>query len=197
MFLAQSLWSHYLLCFFLDQVAGQGPSIGQVRERVNERETDAAHQSGSDFVRFGALPRTQPALQLSDTEGSCKPTTKVPKPRDMFRSRHGEASKRNMRIRDVKTNSSTRIFKVVNSERGVVTYNVIISNTPSCTCVDFLKNKSKVVCKHIIFVVVVALDEPSLSDNLKTRYLGSDDVNRLLAKTPEAEFMQQTKKRTR
>ena len=180
---------------FLYQVAGQGPSIGEVRERVNERETNSAHQSGSDFVRFGAIPRSQPSLQLAQTEGVCKPPTKVVQPRNMFKKRLNDALKRKMRVREINT-KSTRVYRVANSERGVKTFAVKITNTPSCDCLDFRKNKSKVLCQHIIFVVVVLLEEPSLTETLRTRYLGSDDVNRLNAKTLVAEFMQQKKKRT-
>ena len=100
-----------------------------------------------------------------------------------------------MRVREIK--SSMGVYKIINSERGVVPYEVKIANTPSCGCPDFSKNKSKVVCAHIIFVVAVLLDEPNLAETLKTRYLGSDDVNRLNTKAPSAELMQSKKKRTR
>ena len=162
---------------------------------MNEREMAAAHQSGADMIRFGVTATDQPVLILPDS--GCKPTSKVRKPRDMFPARFAFAMKREMKVRDIKNKSSTtRVFKVANSEKGVLLYEVTLANTPSCTCTDFRKNRSKVVCKHIIFVVAVALDEPGLQDALKTRYLGTADLSRLLEKQVDASFIQVTKKRT-
>ena len=162
---------------------------------MNEREEAAAHQSGADMLRFGVIPMDQPLLELSD--GGCKPPSKVRKPKDMFPARFAVAMKKEMKIRDVKNKPSTKVFKVANSDKGVLPYEVTLANTPSCTCTDFRKNRSKVVCKHIIFVVVVALDEPGLTEALKTRYLGSDDLNRLMGKQVHGSFVQIKKKRTR
>ena len=161
---------------------GCGPSVGELRERVNEREEAAAHQSGSDLLRYGASVIDEPGLRLVDS--GCKPSSR--KTKNLFPTRYAQAmkAKKEMRIRGMKrTSSTTKTFNVANSERGTGSYVVTIATTPSCTCKDFRQNKSRVVCKHIIFVVLVVLDEPGLKDVLITRYMSLEDTTKLIAKT--------------
>ena len=184
-----SVYVYYLL-----QVAGQGPSVGELRERINSQEVNAAHQAGSDLIRFGiSEEQQQPELNL--TSSGCKPPAK--KPKDLFTPRFNVAMKKEMKIRHTKASASTKLFKVANSDRGKIAYEVILATTPSCTCTDFQKLRSKVLCKHILFVVLAALDEPGLQHALKSRYLTQDDVTRLITKPILDECVQIKKKRSR
>ena len=178
----------------LNQVAGHGPSVGELRERINSQEINGAHRAGSDIIQFGVSEEgQQPDLNL--TSSGCKPPTKQPK--DLFKPRLTIAMKKEMKVRDYKASLATKTFKVANSERGKIGYEVTLASTPSCTCTDFQKNRSKVVCRHIMFLVLVALDEPGLQDTLKSRYLSQDDVNLLIRKPIHDEHVQIKKKRSR
>ena len=115
----------------------------------------------------------------------------------MFKYRLDEATKGEMKIRSIKVSASGKTYKVGNSSKGKINYTVNIKNTPSCTCVDFEKNKSKVLCRHIIFVVAVALGGIELLDMLRTRYLGEDDVKVLIEKTVPANYLQKKENKTR
>ena len=113
------------------------------------------------------------------------------KPKDLFSSRFKNALKGEMRIRGTKKISVlNKSFKVANSDRGKITYTVTVTNTPKCTCTDFQKNKSKVVCSPFIFVLVAALNGTNLQNQLRNRYVGNDDVKALVVHPVATECLQ-------
>ena len=163
---------------------------------MNAREISAAHQSGSDIIEFGASNEHEdPVLDL--TSSGCKPPNKETNVKVMFKTRFNNAHKKEMKIRESKSSSATRTFKVANSDRGRKTYQVTLATAPSCDCPDFRKNKTKVVCSHILFVVLIALDEKGLEDALKTRYISQADITRITGKQIKDEYLQIKKKRSR
>ena len=62
---------------------------------------------------------------------------------------------------------------------------------------ELQKEQSEVVCAHIFFVVLVALEEEGLTDALKTRYISQADVTRIIGKQVKDEYIQIMKKRSR
>ena len=101
-------------------------------------------------------------------------------------------------IREVKAVSTLKkTITVANSSKGKNNYVVQITSTPSCTCSDYHKNKSKVLCQHIIFVVTVALGGMDLVETLRTRYIGDDALKALLRKQIPAKYLQKNKKKTK
>ena len=183
-------------------ITGQGPTIAQKKRRFNEREIEAANQSGADLVNFGVSEEecisSQVLLEATIDDG-CQPPKKTKTTRkDPFKCRLDEASKGEMKIRSVsKVSALKKTFKVANSSKGKMNYTVDLTNTPSCTCIDFDKNKSKVLCKHIIFVVAVALDGMDLVNTLRTRYLGDDDIKVLISQPVPPHYLQKKEKKTR
>ena len=171
------------------QVAGQGPTIGVLNERRQEREIAAAYQTGPDVLKFG--------VKAIDEESGSKPKKRSSK-RDMFKARLLQSGKGLKVIScDLKSTSKTRkTYHVLNSERGIVKYEVVITNTPSCNCKDFRIYKEQVLCKHIIFVVVHALQANHLHDALRSRYLGDEDLKTLLANQIPEEFLMKKTKRS-
>ena len=58
-----------------------------------------------------------------------------------------------------------------------------ICNVPSCSCLDFRKRGSQVLCKHIIFVSLYILQ---LKDKclLSTTWIGDDDLKSVISSAP-------------
>ena len=164
------------------EISGQGPSIVELKQRWHEREVHAARQSGADLLSHG-VTIDDPAVEISplttSTEDGCQPPARKRKDiASMFKSRLDAATSCEMKIREIKVISSLRkTTEVANSRKGKTNYVVDVANSPSCTCMDFEKNKSKVLCKHIIFVIAVALDGMNFADTLKTRYFGDAELS--------------------
>ena len=62
---------------------------------------------------------------------------------------------------------------------------------------DYHKNKSKVLCQHIIFVVTVALGGMDLLETLRTRYIGDAALKALLRKQILAKYLQKNERKTK
>ena len=172
---------------------GQGPTIGELNRRRQEREIAAANQTGQDILTYVVGGNI-----FSEGETGSKPKSTRRCGRDMHKARLTQAGKGFMKIRDFKTESSTKkTFKVANSERGHASYDVVVTNTPSCTCTDFRRHKNQVLCKHILFVVVHVLQVNDIDGVLRSRYIGDGDLKAILARNIPNQFLQKKEKRSR
>ena len=180
-----------------DVVSECGPSLAQSKRQRDEREVEAANQLGADILNHGVETGLNRTPLPMTTDYGCQPPTKKSKSAEsLFSKYYNLAMNGKMKIRQVKTISNVkREFTVANSERGKKNFVVQLTNTPCCTCIDFDRNKAKVVCSHIIFVVMVALECPEIEAALKSRYLGDDDLQGLKIKIISPTFFQKTGKK--
>ena len=101
---------------------------------------------------------------------------------------HAHQNRDEWKIKNIKRVSDLkRSYDVVTGRRAFST--VTLCNTPSCNCRYFSKHKGNVCCKHIIFVVAVALKNDFLEAQLRKRCLGDEDVKVLLAETVATGFL--------
>ena len=70
---------------------------------------------------------------------------------------------------------------------------VQICTTPSCTSTDFKKNGRKVLCKLIIFILVVVLGVCQ-EISKESRYIGDDDLKIIFSKQVSHSFLLPPKK---
>ena len=71
-----------------------------------------------------------------------------------------------------------RSYFVSNSRTSRTAFNVEISTVQSCTCSDFAKNGHRVLCKHILFTVLHALNGKDL-EPLRIRFIEKNDLRSL------------------
>ena len=115
-------------------------------------------------------------VNVPDCMDGCNPPL-VPAARleDMLKRRRDASKTESMIITTVSLNSALSKCFTVKNQNGRKTYDVVICNTPSCTCPDFKKNGSKVHCKHILFVLITALGQEETNQTINERYIGDDD----------------------
>ena len=108
----------------------------------------------------------------------------------MFDSQLKIANEKRIKISKHKKVSDGKLeFTVKNSENGRKNFTVDISTTPVCSCTYFNKNRSKTVCSHIIFVVMIALDGQNLGNSLRSRYLADSELETLKSRQVGAHFL--------
>ena len=141
----------------------------EAREKKLKRKIEAAEQIEKDVVHFGlGEGKNQSARKIKDRD-ECNPPTKKQ------RSDAKMVEKRTNTVRNESAVMKTRKAKIIysfkreyvsSSATGKAQYVVSISNVPTCTCRDFQINEERVICKHIIFVLLNVLklkDETVLS----------------------------------
>ena len=96
------------------------------------------------------------------------------------RLRKADEDAKTMKIKTVKElNKMKRQYLVGSSNAGRSWFSVLICNTPSCTCADYVKNGLRVLCKHILFILKYVFKMHDDEEALKFRYLSEDDVKAL------------------
>ena len=178
---------------------GKAQRLLSRKKRKDEREIEAAMQCGVDMLAYGVTLNNgaEDSTNVMTTDDGCQPPTKKRRgTKDTLKYRFESASNSEMKIREVKS-TLKKTITVVNSSKGKNNYVVQITSIPSCTCSVYHKNKSKVLCKHIIFVVTVALGGMDLVETLRTRYIGDDALKALLRKQIPAKYLQKNEKKTK
>lgn len=165
---------------------GDGPSMVALAERKQVQEIESATRKGLDLLDHGvsAVSTGKRKLPTIDSHGGSNPPKRglTESIERMFIARRDAALNLvdSMKIRDHKVVSTLkRIYKVSGSTSGRKTYMVEISNTPSCTCPDFQKQGAKVLCKHVLFVVLFVLSGDGMEIQLQDRYLCDADLRRI------------------
>ena len=134
-------------------------SIGSWGKKAKTKK-EAAEQIGRDVVHFGLGERkNQRARKINDRDKCNPPTKKQRSDAKTLEKRTNTAKNESavMKIRKAKIINSFKREYVVSSATGKAQYVVSISNVPTCTCQDLQINGERVICKHIIFVLLNAL----------------------------------------
>ena len=101
-----------------------------------------------------------------------------------------------MKVRQVDyISQDNRIFEVGSSSTARVPYQVRICSQPSCTCPDYNKNGDRVLCKHILFVLLFVLEVTDI-DALESLHYTNEQVLDFLSKTEVDSQFFQAKKNT-
>ena len=164
---------------------GCGPDLAEIAERRAHRESESANRKGQDLLDHGVEGPTCKRRYLPgvDPTGGCNPPKRgIQDAERMFVSRREAALRlaETMKVRRSESVSNLkRVYHVTSSASGKKLYKVTISNTPCCTCPDFEKHGSKVVCKHIIFIFIHVLNGHDYEKLLQDRYLATEDIRNL------------------
>jgi hypothetical protein len=171
---------------------GRGIAMGERDRRENQREIDAARRRGEELVQFGVDSSEQ--TFSSPTVSSAKKTPLKTIVR-MFDDRRETVSRMDWKLKSVKKLSeSSKAFNVLTAQRSFST--VTLCQTPSCNCANFKKYNDKVLCKHILFVVLEVFGAEELIPQLRNRYIGVEDVTSLLSKKIPDQYMATATKQT-
>ena len=164
----------------------EGPTLATLTRRYDEREVDSAARKGQDFLDYGIdteLGGQKRKLPTVDPLGGANPPKKsADSIMKMFLSRSESAANLSdtLKVRKVRKVSQVKEqYHVTSSTSGKKLYEVVITNTPSCTCPDFQKCGSKVLCKHILFIVQIVLSSDNLEQQLTSRHLSDEDLKTL------------------
>ena len=76
-------------------------------------------------------------------------------------------------------NAFKRSYLVCNSPTSRRAFNVEMSTVQSCTCCVFAKNGHRVLCKHILFIVLHLLNGKDLEPSLRIHFIEKNDLRRL------------------
>ena len=76
-------------------------------------------------------------------------------------------------------NTLKRSNLVSNSPTSRTAFNVEISTVQSCTCSDFANNGQRVLCKHILFIVLHILNGKDLEPSLRICFKEENDLRSL------------------
>ena len=76
-------------------------------------------------------------------------------------------------------NAFKRSYLVCNSPTSRRVFNVEMSTVQSCTCCVFAKNGHRVLCKHILFIVLHLLNGKDLEPSLRIHFIEKNDLRRL------------------
>ena len=66
-------------------------------------------------------------------------------------------------------NKTKRKYYISGSESSRSIHEVIIANTPTCSCADFSKCNARVLCKHGLCLVKYVIGSSTLHNQLKSR----------------------------
>ena len=77
------------------------------------------------------------------------------------------------------TNALERSYLVSNSLTSRTAFIVEIITVQLCTCYDFAKNGTRVLCKHILFIVLHVLNGKDLEPSLLICFIEENDLRRL------------------
>ena len=168
---------------------GYGASLNEITSRRNKRDVQMAQQIGKDFLDFGVSSVVQEKTirtsegNSNDDDGCLPPKRRRSNKLVVFQTRLKRATEvsETMKIRKVEKDTNTKwTFSVASSQSGLNNYKVSIYNSPSCNCSDFVKYGSRVLCQHIIFILLFPLNVKGDHDVFSSRYMADDDLRPLL-----------------
>ena len=90
----------------------------------------------------------------------CNPPTKKQRSDAKMVEKRANTARNESAVIKIRKSKIIHLFKreyVVSSATGKAQYAVSICNVPTCTCRDFQINGERVICKHIIFVLLNVL----------------------------------------
>lgn len=173
---------------------GSGPSLTDVRERKTREQLARAKRLGEELLRTDisdAARASDTSLPLGsasssfDSHNASTSTRRSSKPRNgRFRSARSKAFQdrlarahadhNKIRCKILQDSPLERVYCVYNS--NALSYRVVISCNPSCTCPDFQKNGGKELCKHLISTTRFILGVPEASHLLQQISLTREEV---------------------
>ena len=154
---------------------GCGATLTEMSERRNHRNIAEVARKGQDLVEFGVAPEPDKTRKRSDfndksTDGAeFRKKQKSDNDLKMFGNRVQVSYDASLIMKVNKSsiiNTLKRSYFVSNSRTLRTAFNVEISTVQSCTCSDFAKNGHRVLCKHILFIVLHVLNGKDLEPSL-------------------------------
>ena len=143
-----------------------GPTLTEMGERRNHCNIAGVARKGQNLVDFSAAPKPDETRKSNfnnkSTDGS--EYQKKQKPDnylEIFENSVEASYDASMIMKVSKSsiiNALKRSYLVSNSPTSRTAFNVEISTVQSCTCSDFAKNGHRVLCKHILFIVLHVLN---------------------------------------
>ena len=89
----------------------------------------------------------------------------------------------NIKVKNTKTISSFKTeYSITSSTSGRTRYVVKICFTLSCSCPDFRKQGKKVLCKHILFILMYIFGVAENDNIIEKRYFSESDLSVILRK---------------
>ena len=118
---------------------------------------------------------------VEDDDSSCEPKCKrVPQKSKLFTSRleNARRSKHVFKIRNIESvNAEHCKFEVGSGNSARTFYQVHICTQPSCSCSDFNTYGMRSLCKHILFVLLFALEVTDINILDKTEFQTHEVLN--------------------
>ena len=188
---------------------GSGPSIQNRQQQVTRDQLNRAKKLGEELVRDD-LTDEDLAFQYTDAflehdphgrhNASVNATRKSDGERPgryrpvrskvfLERLKRAKEEKDSIKVKDMDktlTSAFSKAYIIVNLNRTTSEYRVIIGRRPSCNCDDFVKNESKELCKHILWVSLFICKLPENSTILQQLFLTTEEVSLMLANSPSA-----------
>ena len=146
-----------------------------------------AEDIGRDLLDFGnriTSPEVKKKLFTKANE-DCNPPKRKKNDRHMPEKsiETVKAHAGNIKVTNTKTiNSSKREYSITSSTSGRTRYVVEICWTPSCSCPDFRKNDKKVLCKHILFILMYILGLAENDNIIEKKYFPESYLSVILRK---------------
>ena len=166
---------------------GDGPCQGKRSSTREDKDILLAEDIGRDLLDFGnriTSPEVKKKLFTKANE-DCNPPKRKKNDRHMLEKRIEtvKAHAGNIKVTNTKTiNSFKREYSITSSTSGRTRYVVKICCTPSCSCPDFRKNGKKVLCKHILFILMYILGVAENDNIIEKRYFSESDLSVILRK---------------
>ena len=167
---------------------GCGPTLTEMNERRNHRNIAGVARKVQNLVDFGVAPKPNEARKRSNfnnksTDGSefCK-KQKPDNDLKMFENQVEASYDASFIMKVNKSliiNALKRSYLVSNSPTPRRAFNVEMSTVQSCTCSVFAKNGHRVLCKHILFIVLHLLNGKDLEPSLRIHFIEKNDLRRL------------------
>ena len=161
-----------------------GPSQPERGKRKSARYIFIGEQLGQDLHDFGVELDTELPTMVNiveDDDSGCEPKRKrVPQKSKLFTSRleNARRSKHVFKIRNIESvNAEHCKFEVGSGNSARTFYQVHICTQPSCSCPDFNTYGMRSLCKHILFVLLFALEVTDINILNKTEFQTHEVLN--------------------
>ena len=180
---------------------GSGPSLKDVRQRrtreqlarakrlgeelLREDIPDEARASGStslgsDSSSFDSHNASTSARRSSESRNERFRSTRSKVFQDRLARAREDGNKVKCKI--LQESPLQRIYCIYNS--SALSYRVVMSCSPSCTCPDYQKNGGKELCKHIIWTTMFVLGVPEDSHLMQQITLTRQELSTIFHNAP-------------
>ena len=173
---------------------GCGPTLTEMSERRHHRNIAGVTRKGQDLVDFGVEPEPDETRKRSNSNNKSSDGSEIRKKQKpdnglkMFENRVEASYDASLIIKVNKSsiiNALKRSYLVSNSSKSRTAFNIETGTVPSCTCPDFGKNEHRVLCKHILFIVLHVFNGKDLEPSLRIRFIKENNLRSLFDATGE------------